>query len=236
MNFLTFFLFLTLSFAQAQGESEDFKIIGQLLFELEQKKWFPEDIYPVMPPPPGSRESFIKLRDDLTPGQADSLFTIIEIRYKQYIERIADREVDSSFVYMATEKYLSGSKCIWCGIKPDTLLNEFAYSRYEQLAKQLIKGGKKDLKIPFGSMNYKVKYQLKSVDEFPPREEMYEGNLAFLSGGELSFTRFYREDDLGVICFTTSFCKIDCAAGYMVLFERKNGEWKIYDILLQWIT
>lgn len=233
---LSIFIIFTFSFAQTQDGPEDFKIIGQLLFELEQRDWFAKDIYPLMPPPPESREYFIKLRDDLTPQLADSLFIRKKESYDQFLKRIAERKVDSSAIYMATENSLSRSKCLWCGKLPDTLQNDPVYSRFKQLARQLKKGKNNDLVIPFEEMNYKGKYQLKSVDEFPGREEMYEGNLDFLSGGELSFSRFYQKEDLGVIYLSTSYCKMDCAAGYMVLFERSNGEWKIFDILLQWIT
>ncbi len=233
-NFLT--LFLILSFSIAHGQQEDFKIVTQLLVELEQRNLLPADIFPHMPPPLESRKYFIELRDDLTREEADSLFTKIQIRYEQYLKRIEERKVDSSVIYMATENHLSGSKCISCGIKPYILLNDPTYSRYKQLAKQLIKGKKNDLRIPFETMNYKGKYQLKSVDEFPPREEMYEDSLPFLSGGELNFSRFYQKEDLGVIYFSTSYCRRDCAAGYMVLFELKKGQWKIFDILHQWIS
>jgi hypothetical protein len=233
---LTLFLFSIFTFVQAQDEPEDFKIISQLLLELEQRDWFPDDIYPIMPPPPESRKSFIKLREDLTPEQADSLFTRIDSRYEQYMKAISERQIDSSFIYLATDNYLSGEKCKWCGIKPDTLLQDSEYSRYKQLAKRLIKGKMKNLEIPFDALNYAGKYRLKSVDEFPSREEMYRGTLNFLSGGELNFSRFYKKEDLGLIYFSMSYCKMDCTAGYMVLYERKNGEWRIFDILLQWIT
>lgn len=236
LYFLIFFLIHTLSFAQAQSDYDDFEIVSQLLVELEQRDWFPEDIYPKLPPPPESREYFIELRDDLTPEQADSLFSRIEVEYEQHLKKIGERTVDSSVIYMATKNYLSGSKCKECGIKPDTLLIDPAYSRYKYLIKQLAKGKTKDLNIPFEVLNYKGKYKLKSVDEFPSRQEMYNGTLAFLSGGEINFSRFYQREDLGLIYFSTSVCQTDCAAGYIVLYEQKNSEWKIFDILLQWIN
>lgn len=236
LKLLTLFLISIFSMAHAQDEPEDFKVISQLLFELEQQNWLPRDIYPIMPPPPESRAYFIELRDDLTPEQADSLFTIIESKYEQHQMAISERQVDSTFIYMATDNYLSSEKCKWCGIKPDTLLKDPNYSRYKQLAKRLIKGKMNKLKIPFDGLSYKGKYRLKSEDEFPSREEMYNGRLKFLSGGELDFSRFYQKEDLGLIYFSISSCEMDCAAGYMVLYERKNGDWKIFDILMQWIT
>jgi hypothetical protein len=232
--FLTFFLTLSFSFVQAQHE--DFQIISQVLEELENRDWLLEDIFPRMPPPPESREYFIELRDDLTQDQADSLFTRIENRYAQYLREVAERQVDSTVIYLATDNNLSGSKCIWCGIKPDSLLNDPSYSRYQKLAKQLIKGKKKDLRIPFDSLFYYGKYNLKSVDEFPPRNELYKGNLNFLSGGEIYFSRFYQDENLGTIYFSINTCKSDCGSGYMVLYERKEGKWQIFDILLQWIN
>lgn len=233
---LTLFFLSIFSMAYAQDEPEDFNIISQILFELEQRNWLPRDIYPMMPPPPESRAYFIELRDGLTPDQADSLYTIIEIRYKQQQMAISERQVDSIFIYMATGNYLSSEKCKWCGIKPDTLLKDPNYSRYNQLAKRLKKGKINDLKIPFDRLSYKGKYRLKSTDEFPPIEEMYNGKLNFLSGGELDFSRFYQKEDLGLIYFSISYCKMDCSAGYMVLYERKNGEWRVFDIIKQWIT
>ncbi len=238
MKSILFFLLLicSVSYSTAQEQPEDFKIISQLLFELEQRNWFPDDIYPLMPPPPESREYFIELRDDLTAKQADSLFTKIESQYEQYLKTIAEREIDSSFIYMATDNSLTTGKCKWCGIRPDTLLNVPKYARYKQLAKKWKNGKMKDLEIPFDELNYKGKYRLRSIDEFPPREEMYNGTLNFLSGGELDFSRFYHKDDLGLISFSMSYCIRDCAASYLVLYEQKNGEWKIFDIILQWIT
>ncbi len=224
------------SFSTAQEQFEDFKVISQLLFELEERNWFPDDIYPLMPPPPESREYFIELRVDLTAEQSDSLFTRIENKYEQHLKTIAEREIDSSFVYMATDNFLTVGKCKWCGIRPDTLLLNPKYARYKQLAKKWKNGKMKNLEVPFNELTYKGKYRLRSIDEFPPREEMYNGTLNFVSGGELDFSRFYQKDDLGLISFSMSYCIRDCAAGYLVLYERKNGEWKIFDIILQWIT
>ncbi|MCZ6901043.1 MAG: hypothetical protein O7F74_12475 [Bacteroidetes bacterium] len=78
------FLFvLTLSFGfQAKAQLvDDFEVINVLLAEFEKKELLPRDIYPLIPPPPESREKFIKLRDDLTPEDADSLFSRIERSY-----------------------------------------------------------------------------------------------------------------------------------------------------------
>lgn len=233
---LTFFFLSIFSMAYAQDEPEDFKIISQLLFELEQRNWLARDIYPFLPPPPESRAYFIELRDDLPPQQADSLFTVIQLRYKQHQMAISERQVDSTFIFMATGNYLLNEKCKGCGINPDTLNRDPNYSRYKQLEKSLKKGKMNKLKIPFDGMSYKGKYRLKSLDEFPPKEEMYEGKLNILSGGELDFSRFYQKEDLGLIYFSISSCQLDCSAGYLVLYERKNGEWRIFDILLQWIT
>ena len=232
----TLFFLSIFSMAYAQDEPEDFKIISQLLFELEQRNWLPRDIYPILPPPPVSRAYFIELRDDLTPELADSLFTIIEERYNQNQLAISERQVDSTFIFMATGNYLLNEKCKGCGIKPDTLNKDPNYSRYKQLVKSLKKGKMNKLKIPFDEFSYKGKYQLKSVDEFPPAREMYDGKLNFLSGGELDFSRFYQKEDLWLIYFSISSCQLDCSAGYIVLYERKNGEWELFDILMQWAT
>jgi len=66
------FLFvLTLSFGfQAKSQLVDD-------FEVEKKELLPRDI-PLIPPSPESREKLIKLRDDLSPEDADSLFSRIE--------------------------------------------------------------------------------------------------------------------------------------------------------------
>jgi len=79
------FLFvLTLSFGfQAKAQLvDDFEVINVLLAEFEKKELLPRDIYPLISPPPESREKFIKLRDDLTPEDADSLFSRIERSYE----------------------------------------------------------------------------------------------------------------------------------------------------------
>lgn len=233
---LLLFLFVTSFFVKAQGETEDFKIISHLLYELEQKKWFPKDIYPRLPPPPASRETFIDSRNDLTPKEADSLYTKKKNDFNQHLKLISERKVDSSFIFIATENYLYGLKCRACGINPDTLLNNPEYSKYKQLVKQSVKRNRANLPIPFEKMKYYGRYQLKSLDEFPPEDEMYNGSLNFLSGGKISLSRFYQKDDLGLIYFSISSCEMDCSSGHLVLFERKNGKWEIFDILLQWIT
>ncbi len=233
---LTIFLILIFSYSQSQKVIEDPNIISQVLYELEKRNWFPEDVYPLMPPPPKSRNYFIELRDDLTPDHADSLFTRIERRYEKNRKEIEKRRIDSSYIYLVTDNYLFGSQCKWCGIKPDTLLKYESYSRYKKLIKKLIKGKLGDLTISLNELYYLGKYKLKSYDEFPSRKSIYNGQLNFLCGGEISFSRFYKNKELGLIYFSMSNCEMDCGAGYLILFERRNNGWHIFDILMQWIS
>lgn len=237
MKFFSAVLILLLAFScKTTTEPEDFKIIATVLYELEQREWLAKDIYPIMPPPPESREHFIEIRDDLTPEEASVLFDTIEIRYQQHLTRISQRDVDSTRVFMATSNYLAGGSCKGCRISPDSLKSQPNYKRYENALSDFQTTELAELEIPFGQIEYLGKYHLKSIDDFPPREDMYNGTLNFLSGGELDFTRFYQQDNLGLIYFSTTHCVMDCASGYLVLLERKNGEWKIFDIMLQWIS
>lgn len=237
MKFFSAVLILLLTFScKTTTEPEDFKIIATVLYELEQREWLAKDIYPIMPPPPESREYFIETQDDLTPQEASVRFDTVEIRYHKYLTRISQRKVDSTRVFMATSNYLAGGPCKGCRISPDSLKSKSNYKRYEKVLSNFQTTELAELEIPFEQIEYLGKYHLKSIDDFPPREDMYNGTLSFLSGGELDFTRFYQQDNLGLIYFSISHCEMDCGAGYLVLLERKNGEWKIFDIILQWIS
>jgi len=220
--------------ANAQKLQEDFKIVTKVLAELENRNWFPADIYPILPPPPESKEWYRNLKkDDLTTQQADSLFDFFERKYNEYLERRSNRKIDSTYTYLFTDNYLSGAKCKWCS---NISHKSVDYSRYGKLAKRLNKGRLKDLEIPFKKLNYEGKYKLKQNNEFSNINEIYEGNLNYLSGGEISFSRFYHENNLGVIYFGMATCPTDCSSTYLVLLEKQKGDWIIIDMLLQSIT
>ncbi|MCS4436559.1 hypothetical protein [Aquiflexum gelatinilyticum] len=234
---LLFVFFFAASFiflSCGEKKPKDLEAISDMLLELENLNYFPEDIYFRLPPPFYFDDSIsthkfdsINLNELLTNELMDS--------YNKQLREIENRKVDSTFIFLMSEDYLFNS-CDICSIRPDSLLQNLAYLKFLPLVDRLVKGNLEPLLIDYYSFPQKGKYKLKSNSKFPDRTQLYNNQLDFLCGGEISISRFYHEKDIGVIYFDTTICPSDCGVGYLVLMEYRTNKWKIFDILIQHIS
>ena len=212
----------------------DFEVIKSILIQLDSENHLAKDLYPLIPPPPKSKTMFSELRDNPSKEAADSIYDKIKNNYEKQTREIANRKVDSSQIFIATNNFLI-SACPGCEIKGNKVLRK-KYVKYLSLVKQLQRGTQKGIRIPFEELEPANKYRLKSMESFPARDELYSQKLDFLFAGEMYFSRFYYNQNIGVIYISYAYCYRDCGSGELVLLEKSNNEWRIIDTILQYIN
>lgn len=227
----TFFIF----FSCAEEKSNELEAISDMLLELENRNYFPQDIYLRQPPPPFYFEDSISIEKIDSTNQNELLVNKLTNKFDDHLIEIQNRKVDSTFIFLISEDSLFNS-CEICSIRPDSLLQNLTYLKFLPLVDRLNEGDLEPLVIDYNSFPQKGKYKLRSNSEYKDRTQLYNNQLDFLCGGEIAISRFYHEKDIGVIYFKTTTCPSDCGVGYLVLMKYRSNKWEIFDILMQYIS
>lgn len=226
----TFFIF----FSCAEEKSNELEAISDMLLELENLNYFPEDIYFRQPPPFYFDDSISTHKFD-SKNPNEQWTSELTDKYNEHLREFENRKVDSTFIFLISEDSLFNS-CDICSIRPDSLLQNLTYLKFLPLVDRLVKGDLEPLPIDYNSFPQKGKYKLKSNFKYLDRTQLYNNQLDFLCGGEIAVSRFYQKKDIGVIYFSMNTCLRDCGVGYLVLMEYRTNKWKIFDILIQHIS
>ncbi|NPD85271.1 hypothetical protein HNS38_10900 [Lentimicrobium sp. L6] len=210
---LLLIILLPLLSCEKDIETENEKAIVATIHYLEESNFLNGTVFPRLGPPPPYPFPGTEL-DSTVLNQLIRNDRVYRENIKwYYLRRINTPIQDSSYIFLSMSDSLF-SNYSWATIKNnDNKIYHFLIDSLKSNSKERTKARVKKL-----NTSLYMKYRLKSFSEFDNEfKDLFYNMYPFLYGGHIRFSRFFHDDQLGIIMFEYWGCEMDCGVGFIAL-------------------